>query len=300
MKVLEKVGLMQKVKLKSPRFQVIILKTKPVKNSFDGKILGRTLCEWVIFACNGQNVSVYDYDNKINPLEFVKDKINNDYEYTILLMSSTPLLEQRDISSIIEYSSIKKINLCKLPTGYVFYNNYLASGNTQVDSIYSANIDNFYLVENKKQFNYALNILQDRINSFHMENGVEILKPSSVYIEPEVDIDGGVVIYPNNSLKGTTQISRDVILKENNVIENSKIGENSCVSSSVIEDSIISSGVYISAFCEIKNSLIGKDTLIEKGVSISNYNIDVGSKIKANTILGENNNDSSSGVGKSG
>jgi len=181
MKVLEKVDVLQSVKLKQLKFQIIILKTKPTKNSFDGKLLGRSLCDWVMFACNGHKINVYDYDIKINPLEFVKDKVFKEFDYTILLLSSTPLLEASDIKNIIEYSSIKMVNMCKLPTGYVINNNYILSGNTQIDSVYSVNLDNFYIVENKKQFNYALKVLQDRINSFHMDNGVEIIKPSSVF-----------------------------------------------------------------------------------------------------------------------
>ena len=117
---------------------------------------------------------------------------------------------------------------------------------------------------------------------------MEIISPDKVYIEPAVDIDNGAIIYPNNSLKGKSYISSEVILKENNVIENSKIGKNSCISGSVIVDTAIGENVYISAFCEIKNSLIGSDSLIEKGVSICNYHLPINSKVKPNEILGDN------------
>ena len=136
----------------------------------------------------------------------------------------------------------------------------------------------------------------------------------SIFIDEQVQIGENVIIYENNRIDGDSIISDNVTIFPNSfivnsiigkgskiyssLIENSKIGANSCVSNSVIIDSIVSSGVYIASFCEIKNSLIGKDSIIEKGVSICNYNIDVNSKIKANTIMGENN-DSDSGARKS-
>lgn len=285
MRVLEKIDVLQKITLKKPKFQVIILDCKVNNNSFQGRILGRNLSEWVAFACGQTPFKIIDFDKKTNPLEFVRDKIDEDFDYTIILLSTTPLLENIDIAGITEYAYYKDIKLCKLPTGYVVNNKYLKQNSLQVDSVYSINIDNFYVVENKKQFTYALKVLQDRINNFHIGNGVEILKPDSVYIEPNVDIESGVIIYPNNSIKGETFIGCNVILKENNVIENSKILDNSCISGSVITTSTIEDNVYISPFCEIEKSKVGKDTIIEKGAVIKNKKIKCKSRISANSIL---------------
>ena len=147
-------------------------------------------------------------------------------------------------------------------------------------------MDDFYIVENKKQLDYALEVLQDRINAFHMSNGVEIIKPTNTYIEPEVDIARGTIIYPGNTIKGKTIISNDVILKENNVIDNVSIGCNSCISGSVLTNCTIESNVYISPFCEIKDSKIGKETTICGGCHINNYNVKNNQKLEPNTILG--------------
>ena len=140
--------------------------------------------------------------------------------------------------------------------------------------------------------------MQERVNNFHISNGVEIKKPQSVYIEPEVDIANGVIIYPNNSLKGKTTIGKDVILKENNVISNSKIGHSCCISGSNIEESVIANGVYVASFCDIKDSLIGSDSSISSGCKIYKYNVNAETKLKANEVLGEDD-DSNSGSGQS-
>ena len=156
-----------------------------------------------------------------------------------------------------------------------------------VDSVYSQNIDNFYIVENKKQFNFALNILKERINNFHLDNGVEMINPSSVYIEPEVDIEKGAIIYPNNVINGETFIGSDVILKENNVINNSCINDGACVSGSNITSSKIGKHTYIASFCEIENAVIGDECVLENYCIVKNYKIKNKSKIKSRSCLGD-------------
>jgi len=287
-----------KLKIKTqPTFNAIIINNINDKLS-QSALLGKKLIDWVSFACEDIPHKVIECEGKVNLLEFISGKDRGNFDYTIVLLSNTPLLTSATIKDIITYATMKNISLCKLPVGYVLQNKEFASG-VMIDSVYSNNIDEFYLVENKKQLNHAIDILQDRINNFHMQNGVELKKPKSVYIEPMVDIAEGVVIYPNNSIKGASVIGEGVILKENNVIENSKIGKNSCISGSNLTKSIIEENVYIASFCEINNSFVGKDTIIESGSKISNYNIKSLEKIKANSVLGETN-DSSCGTGKSG
>jgi bifunctional UDP-N-acetylglucosamine pyrophosphorylase/glucosamine-1-phosphate N-acetyltransferase len=128
-----------------------------------------------------------------------------------------------------------------------------------------------------------------------MNNDVEILKPESVYIEPEVDIESGVIIYPNNSIRGNSKIYEDVILKENNVVENSKIGVGSCCSGSIIKDSILGQNVYISQFSTINNSLIGDGCVIGSNCIVNNYKTNIDEKIKSFTKLGDEY-DSNSGA----
>lgn len=299
MEVLEKLQLKIRIKDEHPKFGVLILDVGVSPKSFDGKILGRKLSSWVKMACGTLPTKIVEFDNKSSILNVAREYVDRDMDYTIILLSTTPLLERDVVTEIVEYATIKGVRLCKLPVGYVVATKALDDENLSVDSLYSQHLDDFYVVENKKQYGYALDVLQDRINTFHMDNGVDIRKPKSVYIEPDVDIDSGVVIYPNNTLKGKCKIYGDVILKENNVIENSKIGNNSCISGSVISNSIVSSNVYISAFCTIDNGLIGSFSTIGSGVKIFNYKLEDNAKVKPNTVLGEEN-DSNSGSGQSG
>lgn len=299
MEVKTKLKINTKAIQKNKNFKVLICNTRCSKNSFDGKILGLTLTEWLIFSCEDIPYVIADYDKKTNLLEFAKNYITDNEDFTIILLSNTPLITHQTMTQIMEYASVKEINLCKLSVGYVVKNKYLMQASSlMVDSVYAQNTEDFYLVESKAQFAYAQKVLSERINNFHIINGVDIINPQNTYIEPFVDISQNVIIYPNNSLKGKTTIYSGVILKENNVIENSKIGKDSCLSASIITDTILESNVYVSAFCTISNSIVGHDVIVQKGCSLNGCNIPAMSKINTNEKRG--NDDSNSGTGKSG
>ena len=296
MSVLERIQILPKSIKKDATFNVIILNTPLLKNSYNGRLLGMTLAEWVAFACQGLNISVVDYNASDNILQLCREYIDCKYDYTIILLSRTPLIQSSTIQDIKEFCIYKDISICKLPVGYVVNNNKIADlDGTMLDSIYSQNIDDFYIVETKKQMDYACNILQDRINNFHIANGVDIIKPATTYIEPQVDIGCGAIIYSGNTLKGNTIIGENVILKENNVIDNSVIGKDSCISSSIITNSRLSPSVYVSAFCEINNTIIETNTTIGGSSQLFHQQISGNQKIAPNTTLGENN-DSNSGA----
>lgn len=293
MQVLEKIKIVPKLQKTEPSIQVIIF-----DNGKDYEILGRKLIDWVMLACGKFSTKVVPFP-KGNLIECARECVDKNADFVILFTNTIPLIQPQTVSSIVEYCTVKNCNLTKLPVGYVAKVEYLESNDTpQVDSLYSQNLDDFYVVENKKQCHYALEILQERINNFHIANGVDIVKPKSVYIEPDVDISAGVTIYQNNTLKGKTKIQKDVILKENNVIDSSVIGPCSCVSGSTIVGSVLGENVYVSSYCHLNNALVGRFSTIGSNCHINGYNVTENSKVKSGTVLGEND-ESSSGTGKS-
>lgn len=295
MQVLEKLKIVPKATKVDFSVSVLIL-----DNGKNFEILGRQTTDWVKFACKNRQNKVVPLNKSKNILELAKENVDKNFDYTLILLNITPLLQQSTIDSIIEYSLVKNCNLTKLPVGYVAKNEYLLSVDSpMVDSLYSQNLDDFFVVENKKQLAEALEVLQERINNFHISNGVDIIKPKSVYIEPDVDIESGVTIYQNNVLKGKTKLQKDVILKENNVISDSIIGIGSCISCSSILGSVLGESVYISPYCEINNSLIGRFSTIGSHSNICNFKVNENSNVKSGTVLGEND-ESSGRSGKSG
>ena len=141
----------------------------------------------------------------------------------------------------------------------------------------------------------------------------------STYVSTTATIGKNVTIYEGNRIEGDSYIGDNVVLLPNNYIINSKIGANSKVICSVIENSsigekvsigpyahirpgcVIENDAKIGNFCEIKNSKIGnrtkichlsyvgdaevgQNTNIGCGVIFANYN----GKSKNKTKVGNN------------
>ena len=286
----------QPIKISIDKSFTVLILDVVTKGKGTSNLLGREPKYWVKFASKNYPSKIIGYSIGDNILETIREYIDDKYDYTIVLLSYTPLLEAKDIDEMRDYATYKAVNLCKLPVGYIVNNKYYKSTREyMVDSVYTSNTDNFYIVENKKQYKYALEVLQDRINNFHIDNGVEIVKPSSVYIEPEVDIADGVSIQPRVSLKGNTRLGEDTIIKDGAVIENSTIGSKCYIGGADIKDSDIADGVCIGSFCNINKCKIDSSATIESGCNLNNYRVKSGDKIKANTNVGDTN-DSSSGI----
>ncbi|MBN1781598.1 NTP transferase domain-containing protein [bacterium] len=81
----------------------------------------------------------------------------------------------------------------------------------------------------------AHEMLGRQIKIRHMENGVTLPDPASVYIEPDVRIGADTVIGPGTVLLGTTRIGPDCIIGPHVKLLNADIGEGCKIEFSVIE-----------------------------------------------------------------
>lgn len=133
-------------------------------------------------------------------------------------------------------------------------------------------------VNDRKALSQAEMLMRKRINEKHMTNGVTLIDPHSTYIESDVEIGKDTVIEPNVYLKGSAVIGEDCVVGMNSVIIDSRIGNQSIIQSSTIDQSTLETGVtvgpnahirpnstlkdqvHIGNFVEVKNSILGKGT----------------------------------------
>lgn len=111
---------------------------------------------------------------------------------------------------------------------------------------YSPECREFMGINSLKDLNETRNELRKHINQRHMENGVDIIDPQTVFIDIEAEIGKDCVIFPNNMIKGSTKIGEDCFIGPCNYIE------NSC----------FEKGVRIHGHCHIKDSTVGSYTSI--------------------------------------
>ncbi len=98
-------------------------------------------------------------------------------------------------------------------------------------------------VNSREQLAQATAVMQKRINAYHMAQGVSMLDPQTVWIEPQVRIGADSFLYPMTFLSGQSSLAEDCIIGPNTQISNSSVGrachiEESIVRSAQLEDEV--------------------------------------------------------------
>ena len=117
--------------------------------------------------------------------------------------------------------------------------------------------------------------IRRRINLQWMLSGVSLIHPEATYIEADVEIGAGTVIWPNTLLQGQTRIGQDCTIGPSSVIRDSTIDDECRVELSVVEQAIMEKGsdvgpfghlrkgahlgpgAHMGNFGEVKNSYLG-------------------------------------------
>lgn len=253
--------------------------------SFDTKLYGKTMVEWVKSACEIQPL-VLTVEEEHDPIKTIKPFLDGS-EWTIVLYSDTPLLTNSTISKSFNYCVSHHLNVCKLPRGFIFKTEYVK----RIEEIYAlesvtVNPSEFVQATDFLSLSQIAEIIKNRIYEFHLKNGVYIMDKDSVYIESDVSIASGTVIYPNNSLCGTTEIGENVTLFAGNRILSSIVSNEASLENSSIVNSVIGEK------SKIKNSSVGNDCLVKANCKILDYStikesvIDEECKIMGATVKG--------------
>lgn len=129
---------------------------------------------------------------------------------------------------------------------------------------------------------------RDLIVKRHLQNGVVIVDPHTVWIDPSVRIAAGVTIYPNNYIRGNSEICEGAVLAPNNQISNSVIRERVKVNSSVVEDSEIGGETVVGPYAHIRGgSVVGRCCRIGNFVELKNAYLGEGVKAAHLSYIGD-------------
>jgi len=82
-------------------------------------------------------------------------------------------------------------------------------------------------INTQSQLAQAVRFMQNRINTSHMNNGVRMVDPTSVYIDSTVEIGRDVVIYPSVIIEGNCKINSGAVIGASTHIKSTAAGENS-------------------------------------------------------------------------
>ncbi|WP_297406738.1 bifunctional UDP-N-acetylglucosamine diphosphorylase/glucosamine-1-phosphate N-acetyltransferase GlmU [uncultured Cetobacterium sp.] len=143
-------------------------------------------------------------------------------------------------------------------------------------------------INSKVELEKANRIMRERINKYHMENGVIIIDQNNTYIEETVTIGKDTVLYPGVFLQGDTSIGENCEILGNTRIIDCKLGNNIRVESSVLEESIVEDKVTIGPFAHLRpKSYLKEEVHIGNFVEVKKSTLEKGVKAGHLTYLGD-------------
>lgn len=143
-------------------------------------------------------------------------------------------------------------------------------------------------INSRVQLADAEMIMQSRINREHMVNGVTIIHPMLAYIDAGVKIGKDTIIHPNTFLNGKTVVGEGCLLGPSSRIVESKIGDKTEITFSVVRKSTLGSGVKVGPFANVRpGCVIGDGGKIGSFVEVKKAHIGNNSKVPHLSYVGD-------------
>src|SRR5215210_2929427 len=158
------------------------------------------------------------------------------------------------------------------------------------------------LVNDRSQLARAEEILRRRILDAHMREGVTVRDPVSTHIEASVEIEHDTVILPGTFLRGGTRIGSDCVIGPSTDLQDTLVGDGALVEHSVgrgaeVGDgasvgpysflrpgTVLEEGAKVGAYCEVKNSRVGRGSKVPHLSYVGDTEIGAGVNLGAGTI----------------
>jgi bifunctional UDP-N-acetylglucosamine pyrophosphorylase/glucosamine-1-phosphate N-acetyltransferase len=160
-------------------------------------------------------------------------------------------------------------NLMPSTTGEIFLTDLVAlavSSNLLVSSVQVDDGSEVLGINTRIELARVEGLMRRRIRDHWMLEGVSMPDPDSVYIDLGVQIGMDSTILPNTHIRGTTVIGEGCQIGPNSIVEDSNIGSNCTINSSVIEQAILENSVSVGPFSHMRPG-----THLESDVHIGNY-----------------------------
>ena len=126
------------------------------------------------------------------------------------------------------------------------------------------------------------------INKKFADNGVKFVDIKSAYIDQDVEIGAGTVIYPQVVIEGKSKIGQDCVIGMCSRIVDSQIGDRTDVQNSVITESSVGDDTTVGPFAYMRpGSTVGNNCKVGDFVEIKNSNFGNGSKAAHLTYVGD-------------
>lgn len=164
----------------------------------------------------------------------------------------------------------------------------LVKGGFKVGAYMIKDSSQIHGINSRVQLAQADDIIRERINIGHMENGVTLINPRDTYIESSVVIGRDTIIYPGAVLEGETVIGEDCVIRGATRIVDSIIGDKVSIESTLIEKSRVGNGCKIGPYAHLRpDSDLGQNVKIGNFVEIKKATMGDDSKASHLSYVGD-------------
>ncbi len=130
--------------------------------------------------------------------------------------------------------------------------------------------------------------LRVRLNEAHMQAGVTMRDPSTVYLDWSVDLAPDVTLEPNVILRGRTTVGTGSVIGPGSELIDSTVGERATVWASVVESSVIEDEATVGPFSHLRaGTVIGRGAQVGNYAELKNTHLGAGSKQHHASYLGD-------------
>lgn len=219
----------------------------------DFQLCGMKMTDWVALATSGCKHKVISFVGEDEILQAAK-QYAGDFSYVAVLYNDIPLLKKQTFLDLMDYFAKRKMNVMRLERGFVFRSEYLENAQILLSGMVEKfGEEDFFVVDNAEKASHAFEVLNARIVDYHKKDGVVFFGENTIFVDVDVQIESGAIIYPNNIIKGQSYVGKNVVLESGNYIVDSAICDGAKVCQSYIKNSVVEKKKNIGPFENLTN-----------------------------------------------
>lgn len=218
---------------------------------------------------------------------YLMDETVDEYAAVMEIDDCYPLLTNDNLTEIAEYFFLSDEAVIK------FFGGFIMLTKNYIKKDYNYKLEKIFAFENAlklsaENFGQIISIIKDKVNLKHIENGVLFIDKAAAYIDEDVKIKSGTIIYPDCFIKNKSEIGSNCVIYTGAYIENCKIGDEVKIISSKLKDSVIKSKTDIGPYANLRpGSEIGINCKIGDFVEIKNAKIEDNTKVSHLAYIGD-------------
>lgn len=227
---------------------LVVLVNTGTKFAENFELCGIKMIDWVQLATSGCKHKIVADCGEDEILQIAKQNAEG-FNYVAVLYGDTPLLKKQTFLDLMDYFAKRKMNVMRLERGFVFRSDYLANAQMLLSGMVERfGEGDFLVIDDAEKASRAFEILNSRILDYHKKDGVVFFGENTIFVDVDVQIESGAIIYPNNVVKGESYIGKNVVLESGNCIVDSAICDGVTVCQSYIKNSVVEKKKKIGPF----------------------------------------------------